>query len=168
MPSLSSRDILRCISDNFETMVMPALSGDPAASPAQTISHLLRHVIVRLDTEHALRVREIDGLEALLAEVREYLARLDASAPAGSPAQNTLAELSQLAMPDTHSLNCRAYDLRKMLYESLRTLQSLRGREGATPAYQAIRGRLREYMRRDVEEEALLVEPAFAGKGPRR
>jgi hypothetical protein len=62
----------------------------------------------------------------------------------------------------------RAKALRELIYLSLSRLQGFAPALKVTEPYQDMRGLMREYMTYQIQQEAKIVYPAFAGKGPRR
>lgn len=170
----SATDILRCIEHTLEKTIKPALADVPERSAAQTMGHLLRHVVVKVEHEGQMLTDEAHTLRQLLAQIRNYF---DALTPTAD-AQKTIADIDETLKqrfreedqyPTLTSLAEETGALREALYTSLRLLQSIRNTYGEEAEYTALRSSIRAYMSQQIQKESeLLIEPAFVGYGPRR
>jgi hypothetical protein len=169
----TAEDTLRCVLRAIDDSVLPALEGLPEASTAKTITHLLRHVRVRLEREGQCLFDELNELNALLRELVEYFAVLEAENPAAVELgllreALQMEECKEARYPSLHDTGNRIAALRERAYSSLRLLQTTRERRGGEPSYLAIRARIRAYIRWQLQQEGQLIQAAFEGFGPRR
>lgn len=168
----SATQLLRLIETTLDDVVLPGVAGTREQSALATVSHLLRHVAVRIDREGQILTDDIATLKPLLAELASYLA--DSGDAAGSALaetiRTTLAAPSR--SPDIYpSLELVGQDaivLRTLLQDVLDHLQAVRARDGGRTDYQAARASIRDYLAEQVRAEGTLIHPAFEGKGPRR
>jgi hypothetical protein len=162
-----AEDVLRTIETTFETVIVPSLTGTTEQSAAATIGHLLRHVRLRIAREGQVLFDDIAAARALLGDVRDYLAGIGESV-AALDAVLTRRALAPGIYPSLALVADEAGGLRRALTAALERLQALRAAHGETPAYQALRAAIRSYLGTQLIRENELIEPAFAGLGPRR
>jgi hypothetical protein len=162
-----AEDVLRTVETTFETVIVPTLTGTTEQSAAATISHMLRHVRLRIAREGQVLYDDIAALRALLGDIRAYLA--DIGEPvAALEASLARRDLAPGTYPTLAMVAEEAGALRRALTTALERLQALRADQGKTPAYQALRAAIRSYLGTQLILESELIEPAFSGRGPRR
>lgn len=165
----SAAQILRTIETTLVDVVEPAAGNVAARSALATIGHLLRHVVLRLDDEGQMLTDDIAALQALLAQLRDYLE----GAGDGPQAANIAQALERAApvtdrYPSLTLMAERASTLRQSLQDALAYLQSQRPERGADETYLTVRALIRDYLAFQIRAEAALIHPAFENKGPRR
>jgi hypothetical protein len=169
----SAIDLLRTIETALASMPT-ATAGQPAErSTLATARALLRHAAIRLEREGQILSDDIRDLHALLPIVATYLLALpdcDEARALAAQIDHTLAIRfrPQEGYASLSSLADEAGALRARIYESLALLQSRRALLRDQPGYIDARARIRAYCAHQIEAEAELIEPAFAGFGPRR
>jgi hypothetical protein len=139
----SATEVLRGLTACFEEVIRPALTGTAERSAAATMSGLLRHLRLRLEKESAIAAADLARQAPLLAR---------------------LAEGRRNGPAESWSLNDRQAAIEAALVQ----LIAARDAQGETEEYRALRAALRAEMAAQVRGEAALIEPAFAGSGPRR
>lgn len=166
--------LLRCVAFALDTLVKPDPAGKGALSAATTATHLIRYTSLRIDREASLLADDIEALRGLLTALRAYFAALGA-AEAGSSAlvaqlDAVLAETSRTPQGrDLPSLAADAGALRESLYRTQQQLQgAMRTRRKDETDYQQARQQIRDYIARQLMDEATLIMPAFENRGPRR
>jgi hypothetical protein len=168
----SASQILKVCSDTLQHVVQPTLTDKVAISAAQTMSHLLRHVTLRIESEGQMLFEDAATLRELLARVSAFLGALDDSASRAVAKQITAAIALRFRPPEAYpalaSLADEVKSLREMLNVALDHLHSLRESCGEREDYRNVRAAIRAWMKREIEQEERLIEPAFAGLGPRR
>lgn len=144
----TATDVLCSIEACFETVIRPGLAGTAERSAAATVGHLLRHLRLRLESEGVIRAADEARQAPLLAWLDRYFASIgDAQGcSAMAPGQG----------------------FQQALEAALRRLVALRAVHGGTSEYQDMRHAMRAEMAAQLQSEAALIEPAFAGHGPRR
>lgn len=169
----SAVDLLRTV-ETMLASLSDSLSGNPAGKSAvATARGLLRHTAIRIECEGQLLSDDIRALHELLPAVSRYLAARADDHEADLLAAEIDRTLATQFRPegcyaDLVSLAQEAGVLREQLYKSLALLQSRRNSSSNQPGYLDVRARIRAYCTRQLEAEADLIEPAFAGQGPRR
>ncbi|MFT4052936.1 MAG: hypothetical protein QM681_00400 [Novosphingobium sp.] len=152
--------ILRAIEETLVDVVEPTVTATSARSALATIGHLLRHAVLRIEAGDGVLMADIAASGALLARLAAYYR------DAGDAAQ---AEAIDAVLATGNApLTGRAAMLRGAVQEALIDLQAKRPARGDDAAYRAARADIREYLRGQLEQEAALIHPAFADKGPRR
>lgn len=169
----TASDILRCIDHTLQDASDPDLPRMSVRSALATCRHLVRHVDLRLQHETAMLRDDIDKTAALLERVKAYL---DHAAGVDLPGLRdrigaTLA--AHAGVPTTGAdgmatVRSRALALREQVHVVLAGLQRQSAPVKADEGYREIRRLIREYIAYELTQEARLVQPAFAGKGPRR
>jgi hypothetical protein len=170
--------------ETVEVMLAALGSADTRTSAEKsalaTARALIRHATLRIESEGQILAEDIRALRELLPAVAAYLQLLGSREPLirGATETRTLAAriVRMLAAvrrptgsyPTLSSLAEEAGELRGSVYESLDLLQGLREVLRDEAAYVETRNRIRTYCARQIEAESLLIEPAFAGSGPRR
>jgi len=166
----SAIDCLKTIESTLENKIKPLLSGTFERSTLATVGHLLRHVVCRIEHEGDVLFDDIQALKRLLPEIRRYAAQ-----PGGSNA--VIAEIDDVlarhfrppgAYPSLTSLAEEAGALREALASAQTWLIATAGERKNRADCQHIREQIRTYIAQQLTGEALLVEPAFVGHGPRR
>lgn len=159
--------VLATIQTGFEEQIVPTLHDTEARSAAATIGHLLRHVALRIEHEGQILLDDVARLGPLL---RRIAAWLETSGEGGSEAVHTaLAHaIPEGRYPSLALLGEQALTLRAALDHAQARLHALATRHGGDPAYGALREDIRNYIAAQLADEARLIEPAFARKGPRR
>jgi hypothetical protein len=173
MSALSSMVLLRCVSETYDTVILPTLKESPARSAAHSMAHLLRYAIVQMRERPKILAHEIVILETLLRAIAAYKAAVPSAeaSPVLLDSIDTAPTLEagrSALLEESSSLEQRCSTLRLQLYDSLRWLQQLRSSRGLESAYQELRQRIRDYIRWEIEQQDKLIEAAFAGRGPRR
>ena len=156
----SAQDVLATIETTLDDIVRPAVSGVEALSALATIGHLLRHVRLRLSFEADILSSEISLLTPLVNDIADWLEGVGAGSLAIPQDRPTSIGVDALA--------ASTFAWRTAIDEGLEMLQAARATHGDDPAYRALRQRIRDYIATQIIEEARLIDPAFAGKGPRR
>jgi len=164
--------VLNAVLATHETVVRPSLTSTFEQSAAATISHLLRHVALRIEVEGQILTDDIADARKLLVEVRSYLEALDDAGAARQRTRITEGLERQFraagVYPALASLAEEAGSLRQTITTALEYLQSIRPAHGDDAAYRHIRDKIRGYIVEQLRRESELIEPAFADKGPRR
>ncbi len=163
----SAKHVLAIVERTLEESVVPDATSTSARSALATIGHLLRHVQLRLEQEGQILSDDIAALRALLPDMADWLAGADQDV---APLRATLARRfrEEGRYPDLGSLGEEAGALRHALTDALGRMVALRDDAGTDEAYKELRSRARAYLASQIQAEAALVDPAFAGKGPRR
>ena len=168
----SAVEVLRAILQTHEEVIRPALATTLERSASATISHLLRHVALRIEVEGQLLADDIATARKTLAAVSDYLAALG-----GGEADARRRAIGELldrrfrpadVYPTLTSMAEEAGAFRQAVSDSLGYLQGIRSAQAHDPRYQAIRDTVRSYVIEQIRREGELIEPAFAGQGPRR
>jgi hypothetical protein len=150
--------------------VAPALTGYSETSAVRTMTHLLRFIALRQETEGQILLDDISALDELLPKVRGFFvsrsiadvesATIDSvlrREPREPSRYVTLAMLAEDAGP-----------LRAALYAAQQFLIAHKHELSAQPEYLEIRRRIRAYVGHQLEAEGRMVDAAFMGRGPRR
>ena len=166
-------DILRTIDATIDAQIEPSLSTLSGRSAMATVRHLLRHVMVRIETEGQLLTDDIAALRRLLEDVRDYFAALGSGhdgAALSARIERTLTTpyRDPTQYPNLAMLAAEAGALRGCLFQALKALQAIRSDRRTDPAYTALRSAIRSYVTTQVEQEEEIIGPAFYGRGPRR
>jgi hypothetical protein len=170
VPSVA--DILRSIEHTLDTVIRPTLQGTIEQSAAATISHLLRHSVVRITLEGQILTDDIAALRPLLTVLSAYCESL--REPKGreiaAKIEESMARAQDLPQPyvTLEQAAQRANELRTLLMAGLDYLSSIRPREGSSVGYQSLRSAIRGYLAEQLRREADLIHPAFEGRGARR
>lgn len=161
--------ILRNIETTLAEVVEPAVIATTARSALATIGHMLRHVILSIEQGGQILSDDMADATALLERLSAYYAA------AGDDEQvSRIGDALARAKPQPatfHSLAAmaeRVAILRQAVQDALIDLQTQRDEQAGSPAYDAIRQDVRDYLARQLSAEAALIHPAFADKGPRR
>jgi hypothetical protein len=163
----TAAEVLATIQTGFEADIVPNLSTVEAQSAAATISHLLRHVALRVEQEGQILSDDIGRLRALLGEIADWLE----SEGEGDPAVLREAAASVIpagTYPSLTLLGEQALAMRGALVSAQETLHGLGTAYQDHPGHQALREAIRTYIAAQLADEARLIAPAFLGKGPRR
>lgn len=160
-------EVLATIGTGFEREIVPYLADPGARSAAATISHLLRHVALRIEEEGQVLLDDIDQLGTLLGQIAEWL---DATGTADADAIRQVLgrSLPEGTYPSLALLGERSLALREALVDAQQALHRLKKSHADDPSYLALRQAIRDYIAAQLDDEATLVVPAFKGKGPRR
>ena len=168
----SAQQELECVLHSLKKQVVPVVYGTEAESPVATLTHILRHVNLRIEFEGQILFEDIATLRKLLPELRAYLLSLAGSAGAREQAAAIERALAaeycdagtyrSLALIGTEALA-----LRECLYDGLKLLQAVPA-ERRDDRYKAMRESIRRCVIWQTEQERRLIEPAFFGHGPRR
>lgn len=168
----TANDILRCIDQTLLASMDTDMPRMSVTSALATCRHLVRHVGLRIALEKPVLLDDIDQAGALLARVADYFESAGADhAAMVSNIRSALAKKPQLVTGKEDELDVireRARELRELIYVTLAALQKFTAEQQAAKAYADTRQRIRDYMRYQIEQEARLIDPAFAGQGPRR
>lgn len=165
-------DILRTVDSNIEEKIVPSLKDLTGLSAMATVRHMLRHVMVRIETEGQSLFDDIASLRKLLPQVQSYLNSLD-SPPAAAEAKKIGEALGKVyydrgTYPSLILLSQEAGSLRECVYQALKYLQSIRAAQKGKASYDGVRAAIRDYIVFQMEEEEKIIAPAFYGRGPRR
>jgi len=166
-------DILRTIDATIADQIEPSLSNLAGRSAMATVRHLLRHVMVRIETEGQLLTDDIAALRRLLTELRDYFASLESrhdgtALSARIDRTLTTPYRDPTQYPNLAMLAAEAGALRECLCLGLKHLQAIRNDRRADPAYASLRSAIRAYVTAQIEQEEEIIGPAFYGRGPRR
>jgi hypothetical protein len=165
----TASDVVRCIGDTLDSVILPGLDTLERRSAATTMRHLLRYVALRIDLEGQVLFDELAQLHSVLDEASTYF-----GAAAGEPSKALAAaingSLAQQRAPDVYpSVQVMAVEiagLRQHVCDALTLLQS--AGEGLNDAGRRLHEAFRNYVRWQIAQEAKIIEPAFRGFGPRR
>ena len=161
----TAAQLLRAIETTLVNVVEPEVTSTSARSALATIGHLLRHAVLRIEDGEALLMADSAACSTLLDRLAAYY-RDAGDAPQAEAIGEKLKTESAIS-PRT-ALSERVAVLRGAVQEVLIDLQEKRTARGHDAAYQVARADIREYLRGQLEQEAALIHPAFADKGPRR
>ncbi len=166
-------DILRTIDATIADQIEPSLSNLAGRSAMATVRHLLRHVMVRIETEGQLLTDDIASLRRLLGDIRDYFTALGSEhdgAALSARIDRTLTTpyRDPTQYPNFTMLATEAGALRECLCVVLKHLQTIRGDRHTDPAYTSLRAAIRAYVTTQIEQEEEIIGPAFYGRGPRR
>jgi hypothetical protein len=165
-------DILYSIEKSLANVVVPALTTTAERSCVATISHMLRHVSLRIEREGQNCLDDIAAMETLLESISAFCLQLHTTAANACAATITAAldrpARDPLVYPTLEALSAEASELRLALQTGLDFLIAIRERESSRQGYQQLRQFIREYLAAEIEREALLIHPAFENRGPRR
>lgn len=168
----SANDVLYAIEQSLEEIVRPALDTTRPVSCLATVSHMLRHVALRIEHEGQNHLDDIAGMEAVLAEALSYCESLDGAAAEACAAKIRSARVGLPEDPSRYpslgELAERTTAYRGGLEVALGFLIGIRAEHRDEPHYQALRESIRTYMAEEILREAKLIHPAFEGRGPRR
>lgn len=164
----TAQEILLCIENNIAEKVEPQLSDVNALSAVATIKHMLAFVSERIAHEGQYLTDDVVALRALLPDVVERFRR-DGGDRAVEIARSVAEALDReyrapAAYPDLTSLSSEAVALRQALFDALELLHSPDRPAGVDDLHE----RARDYLKAQLDAEVRLVEPGFAGYGPRR
>lgn len=165
----TAEDILQTIEVTLDNVVRPALNGTVEQSAAATVGHLLRLVRLRLAKEGQILFDEMAASRVLLARTAAYLRGVGQGEVAmhidtvlGQP------DVQEDIYPTLALVGEAAGRLHGALERGLVNLQALRREYGTEPEYIRLREAIRAHIASHMRAEAELIEPAFAGHGPRR
>jgi len=170
----TASDVLRCIDQTLLDTSDPEMPRMAVKSALATSRHLIRHVELRLRHESWILRDDVVKTTMLLETVAAYLdaGNDPAMSEMGGRIRATLttpAALDEEAGGDgMDTLRTRVLALREQVYAVLALLQRLTPERKAREDYREIRRLFRDHIAHELAQEALLVQPAFAGKGPRR
>jgi hypothetical protein len=158
-------EVLATVAASFSREIVPELSSVEARSSAATIEHLLRHVMLRIEEEGEVLMRDIGRLRELLAQVADWLEQ-------GGAASATTVRAALASEPsDLWTLSRQgeeAMRLRGSLVAVQADLDALAAGCAQDGGYQAVRRAIGAYIGAQLMDEARLIAPAFSGMGPRR
>lgn len=160
-------EVLATIRTGFEAQIAPHLHDSEARSAAATIAHLLRHVALRIEHEGQILHDDIARLRALIARIATWFETVG-EGDGADLRQALAAAVPDGRYPSLALIGEQALALRGALDRAQAQLHALAPRHGDDPAYQALRQAIRDHIAAQLADEAKLIEPAFAGKGPRR
>lgn len=169
----TATDILRGVSETIHSTIEPALTGSRERSAAATVQHLLRHTLLRIEREGQILCDDIAALRTLLADLA---AGLRSTWPGDTDALQLAGQIdaglgrqhrAPGEYPTLNSLGAEAGALRELLYGCIRFLHSRPADRRAADVH-AHQDAIQRYIVRQLEQEAEIIEPAFAGHGPRR
>ncbi len=157
----TAAQMLKTVQHTFDAELRPDLSSTATRSAAATISHMLRVVTLRIETEGQLLLDEGLRLDALLPRVRRWLeeqglpsAASIAAAPPHAP--GTYPSLALMAE--------RNGALRQGVCDALEVLQAAElDADG-----RALLDELHGMIAWQLEQEGRMIDPATIGHGPRR
>lgn len=165
-------DILCCVDQTLldsSDIELPRMSVKSALA---TCRHLIRHVELRIRLDPEILLDDIEKTTALLHHVAGYLETGNSAACvlAKDVRASIAHEPHQLQgkAADMDGIRARALLLREHIYAALKLLQGLDAVTRHTDAYRETRRLIREYIAYQIQQEARMIHPAFAGKGPRR
>jgi hypothetical protein len=159
--------VLATIQTTFEGQIVPLLADAEARSAAATISHLLRHVALRIESEGQILQDDAGRLEVLLGRIADWFEQSGTGDPAAIRAA-TGRKLPSGVYPGLALMGEQVLALRAALVDAQERLHALAENHGGDPAYADLRQAIRDYIGAQLADEAKLIEPAFLGKGPRR
>ena len=160
-------EVLATIQTGFERDIVPHLHDLDARSAAATISHLLRHVALRVADEGQILTDDIARLRVLLSQIADWFD--SSNLPDGAPLRGAFAEtLPDGVYPSLTVLGNHVLCLRSALVTAQLALQGVRNQYAEQAAYQELRAAIRTYIAAQLEDESRLIVPAFLGQGPRR
>lgn len=163
----TAAQILATIQTGFEGQIVPHLSDPEARSAAATIGHLLRHVSLRIEREGQILFDDVARLRGLVGRIAEWME--DARVGDATSLRTALAkELPPELYPSLELTGELALAMRSALVGAQTQFLAASEVHGASPAYQSLHEEIRSYIADQLADEALLIEPAFLGKGPRR
>ncbi|WP_159979074.1 MULTISPECIES: hypothetical protein [unclassified Novosphingobium] len=159
------REVLATVAASFSREIVPELSSIEARSSAATIEHLLRHVMLRIEEEGEVLMRDIARLRTLLAHIADWMEQTGAVSPESlsTALANEPADLWTLQRQGDEALRLRA-----SLVAVQAQLDGLAGDWAGNEGYQALRREIGGYIGAQLMDEARLIAPAFSGRGPRR
>lgn len=161
----SAAEVLATVLSTFSREIMPGLTAVEARSSGATIEHLLRHVLLRLEHEGDILMRDIARLRRLLADIAGWLEKV--SSEDAAALRDVLAQeptpLCSLAAQGAEALR-----LRGALVSAQQALERLRSAFAQDEEFLALKSAIGGYIAAQLVDEAMLIEPAFSGKGPRR
>jgi hypothetical protein len=161
----TAAEVLATVLSTFSREIVPDLTTVEARSSGATIEHLLRHVLLRLEHEGEILMRDIARLRRLLDDIAGWLEEVSPVDAAGL--RDVLAqEPAQLCSLGTQGVE--ALRLRGALVSAQETLERLRSGFAQDEAFLALKSAIGAYIAEQLVDEAMLIEPAFSGKGPRR
>jgi len=168
----SAADELRCIEETLESVIKPALRGTAEKSAAATMSHLLRHVRLRIEREGQALADDIAAIGPLLAQLSGFCAGSGAPLPEPVEAEIDAARTEIAAVPGSYltlqAMGERAARARRALLEGLCHVQQMGGEAACSAQYRELRTAIRGYLAQELRREGELIHPAFEGRGPRR
>lgn len=163
-------EIVNSVVRTYEQYVLPEVDEPYARSLGVTIANLLRLVKLRIEQEGPLAYADNHDLRGTLAEVADYLG----SEPGLRERFATSLEEIDAVLhrrfrsaeeyPTLASVDDEATALRWPLQRVIRALDAAKADLGGHAAYDAIRVRIRQYLRRSIEREGQLIMPAFTGE----
>ena len=157
----TAAQMLKTVQHCFDAEIRPDLSSTATRSAAATISHMLRIVTLRIETEGQLLLDEGLRLDALLPRVRGWLVGK------GLPAAASIAAVPPIApgtYPSLALMAERTGCLREGLCDALETLQAAE----LDAAGMALLDELRGMVAWQIEQEGRMIDPGTIGHGPRR
>ena len=165
----TATDVLATVEVTFETVIRPALTGSAERSAAASISHMLRHVGLRIEREGQVLLDDIFALRPLIADIRSFFQETgEADAARALDSAVAVPERPASVYPSLSSLAEEAGTLGVALESALARLQAMRPRLQDDTRYSQLRSAIRVYLGEQLQREANLIHPAFAGRGPRR
>ena len=163
----TASEVLATIETTLVNVVVPDARSTSALSALATTGHLLRHVQLRLELEGQILTDDIAALRPLLADTSTWLSAQGNYVASVPTALGTTWRESG-AYPTLASLASEAGAMRHSLTDVLERLIELRDAHRDDQAYLALRTRIRTYLAGQIQSEAAIIDPAFAGKGARR
>lgn len=161
----SAAEVLATVLSTFSREIVPGLTTVEERSSAATIEHLLRHVLLRLEHEGDILMRDIGRLRRLLTDIAGWLE--DVSPVDAAALHDVLThEPTQLCSLGTQG--AEAMRLRGALVSAQDALERLRSESAHEEGFLAIKSAIGGYITEQLVDEAMLIEPAFSGEGPRR
>jgi hypothetical protein len=165
-------DILYSIEKSLESVVAPTLTTTAERSCVATISHMLRHVSLRIEQEGQNCLDDIAAMEPVLVSIRAFCERVGTAAADACGTRITVAldrpPRDPLVYPTLQALSGQANEFRLALQAGLDFLIACREQESSRPGYHELRQLIREYLAAEIQREGLLIHPAFENRGPRR
>ncbi|HUD28799.1 MAG TPA: hypothetical protein VMQ93_08005 [Novosphingobium sp.] len=158
-------EVLATVAASFTREIVPELTSIEARSSAATIEHLLRHVMLRIEEEGEVLMRDVARLDGLLSQAADWL---DES---GSGAAGALRAVLAHERADLWTLSRQgeeALRLRGALVTVQGQLDALAEDWSRDEGYRALRSAIGAYIGAQLMDEARLIGPAFSGRGPRR
>ena len=163
-------EIIDSVVKTFEQYVVPEVEDPYAKSLSLTMANLMRLVKQQIEHEGPLLYADIEDLRSTLTEVRAYLG---SQTELGERFAVQIADLDRVLaepsfLPDVYptlaAVGREVDRLKWALQHALIALDRARPDLGDAADYQAIRTRVRQYLRRSIEREGQLVLPAFTGE----
>lgn len=145
-------EILQSVIRTFDDEVIPRVDDPDAKGLCNTISNLLRHVLLRMETEPAVLHADSADLARLLARIDGFFGRAD---------ERPAAPGANAEIPTVRDLDAHNDRLRRELERDLATLQRDRADLRQRVDYAPLRAEIRAYLDRQLTREAGWIDPAF-------